>query len=116
MTKFVGHCHGGKVKFEIETTLDYSARCNCSLCHRRGAVMHYVPEQNFTLIEGEDYVSLYEFHAHTAKHYFCRQCGIYPFHRPRTRPGHYGVNVGCLEGVDVFALEPELLSDGALME
>ncbi len=27
MTKFVGHCHGGKVKFEIETTLDYSARC-----------------------------------------------------------------------------------------
>jgi hypothetical protein len=78
--------------------------------------MHYVPEENFTLIGGEDYLSLYQFHTHTAKHYFCRQFGIYPFHRPRTRPGHYGVNVGCPEGVDVFALEPELLSDGALME
>ena len=87
-----------------------------SLCRRRGAVMHYVPEENFTLIGGEDYLSLYQFHTHTAKHYFCRQFGIYPFHRPRTRPGHYGVNVGCPEGVDVFALEPELLSDGALME
>ncbi len=74
------------------------------------------PEENFTLIGGKDYLLLYQFHTHTARHYFCRQCGIYSIHRPRTRPGHYGVNVGCPEGVDVFALEPELLRDGALME
>ncbi|MDH3670696.1 MAG: hypothetical protein OES46_05960 [Gammaproteobacteria bacterium] len=38
------------------------------------------------------------------------------FIRPTLTPGYYGVNVGCLEGVNVFALELEGLSDGALLE
>lgn len=27
-------------------------------------------------------------------------CGIYPFHRKRVIPDHFGVNVACLEGFD----------------
>ena len=42
----------------------------------------------------------YQFHTRTARHYFCRTCGIYPFHRKRVTPDHFGVNVHCLADFD----------------
>ena len=107
-----GACHCGQVKFEIESTLDPSNRCNCSLSRRRGAVMTRVPEDRFRLLAGEEFLSLYQFNTKVAKHYFCKVCGIYPFHRPRVAPHLYGVNVGCLEGVDPLSLKVGL-NDGA---
>jgi hypothetical protein len=77
--------------------------------------MHRVPAEQFTLIAGEDYLTLYQFHTKTAKHYFCKICGIYPFHRPRVAPDLYAINVACLEGVDSFELEPALV-DGRSYE
>lgn len=41
---------------------------------------------------------MYQFNAKTAEHYFCNVCGIYPFHKKRVAPDHYGVNVFCLDG------------------
>jgi hypothetical protein len=35
-----------------------------------------------------------------ARRYFCRICGIYPFHRKRITPDHFGVNVYCLQDFD----------------
>ena len=32
-------------------------------------------------------------------------CGIYPFHQMRTNPHLWRANLGCLEGVDPYALE-----------
>ena len=49
-----------------------------------------------------------------ARHWFCRHCGIYPFHRKRAAPDHYGVNVGCLEGFDPQAY-PFRVADGLTM-
>jgi hypothetical protein len=49
-------------------------------------------------------LSLYTFHTHTARDYFCPTCGIQPFRRPRTDPSVWTVNVRCLEGVDVDAI------------
>jgi hypothetical protein len=40
-----------------------------------------------------------------AKHYFCKHCGISTFSETARRPGQYIVNLGCVEGVDTFALE-----------
>ncbi len=45
-------------------------------------------------------MSTYQFHTHTAKHYFCSTCGSYRFHRKRTAPEHYGVHVYCLDNFD----------------
>jgi hypothetical protein len=59
-----------------------------------------VHESAFTLLAGGDSLTLYQFHTRTAKHYFCSICGIYPFHRKRVTPDHYGVNVACLEDFD----------------
>lgn len=63
-----------------------------------------VPATAFRLLRGEDRLTLYQFHTHVAKHYFCATCGIYPFHRKRMAPDHYGVNVFCLDDFDPAGL------------
>ena len=52
------------------------------------------------LLAGEESLAEYRFHTMTARHYFCKTCGIYPFHRKRVTPDFFGVNVFCLEGFD----------------
>jgi hypothetical protein len=59
-----------------------------------------VHESSFRLLSDWDALATYRFHTNTAKHYFCKTCGIYPFHRKRVAPDCFGVNVNCLEGFD----------------
>jgi hypothetical protein len=59
-----------------------------------------VHESKFELLAGGDLLTEYQFHTRTARHYFCRVCGIYPFHRKRITPDHLGINVFCLQGFD----------------
>ena len=100
MRTYRGSCHCGEVVFEIDTELDRAAICNCSICRRRNALMHRVPATQFRIIYGADALTLYQFNTSTARHYFCKTCGIYPFHRPRIAPDAYTVNVNCLDDVD----------------
>jgi hypothetical protein len=114
LRSYSGSCHCGAVRFEARTTLAPAVRCNCSFCRRRGAVMANVQAGDFRLLAGEEQLGLYQWNMRIAKHYFCRRCGIYTFHRPRTRPEIYRVNVGCLAGVDPYALEITLNDGKAL--
>lgn len=66
--------------------------------------MTTVHERQFKLVSGEERLSLYQWNARIARHYFCSVCGIYPFHRKRSMPDHYGVNVRCLDGFDPSSL------------
>ena len=59
-----------------------------------------VHESRFRLLAGSDALAEYRFHTHTATHYFCRHCGIYPFHRKRVTPDYFGINVFCLDDFD----------------
>ena len=113
MQIYRGSCHCRRVQFEIRSTLKPANRCNCSLCRRRAAVMTRVPAESFTLLSGEDSLALYQFNTNVAKHYFCKVCGVYTFPRPRVAPELYGVNVGCLEGVDPLSLEAGLIDGRA---
>lgn len=115
MKTYHGSCHCGAIQFEVDTTLDPVGRCNCSLCKRKGAIINRVPQENFRLLKGEDNLGVYSFNTMVAKHYFCKSCGIYTHHQPRTAPEMRGVNVGCLDGVDTFALEDIKLIDGAAL-
>ena len=108
-----GSCHCGTVKFEVRAAVAPAMRCNCSLCRRKGALMTPPFQRNaLTILCGEDALSVYQFNTGAAKHYFCRHCGIYPFHQTRRSPAFWRANVGCLDGVDPFALATETY-DGA---
>jgi hypothetical protein len=110
-----GSCHCGRVTFEVRAKLDYVVDCNCSLCRRKGALWHGVADSNLRTLTGEADLVLYEFNTKTAKHYFCRHCGIHPFIRPRIDPSAWAVNVRCLDGVDLSTMEVRLF-DGANWE
>ena len=100
----VGACHCGRVRFELEADLRYVIDCNCSRCRRVGALWHGARDAELRILTGEDALAFYRFHTQTAKHYFCRHCGIHPFIRPRLDPTRWAVNVRCLDGVDLSAL------------
>jgi hypothetical protein len=101
---YQGSCHCGRVKFEVKIELDHVRICDCSICRRRGALNHRVESQHLRLLTPLDELTLYTFHTHTARDYFCPTCGILPFRRPRTNPSVWAINVRCLEGVDLDAI------------
>lgn len=68
--------------------------------------------ENLKIIQGEEYLKLYQFNTKKARHYFCSECGIYTHHQRRSNPKQYGFNVGCLEGFDVFSLKDVPVEDG----
>jgi len=100
MRKYRGSCHCGAVEFEIETDFPELTTCDCSICRRKNALMVKVHESQFNLLVGEDWLTEYRFHTMTARHFFCKKCGIYPFHRKRVTPDYLGINVFCLEDFD----------------
>ena len=102
--RLVGSCHCGSVRFAIETDFPELTTCDCSICKRKNALMVKVHESKFELLSGAESLTEYQFHTHTARHFFCKTCGIYPFHRKRVTPDHYGVNVNCLEDFDPTGL------------
>lgn len=87
---YQGSCHCGAVRFSFEAEpIKKGLRCNCSLCMRKGAMMSPIPipERHFHIEADENAVGLYQFGEKTAFHYFCKHCGIYPFHIPGRFPG-----------------------------
>jgi hypothetical protein len=114
MPIWTGSCHCGAVRFRLDAEIDELTRCDCSLCRRRGALMAKVHETALTLLAGEDQLTAYRWNTGVAQHFFCRTCGIYPFHRKRAAPDHFGVNVGCLEDFDPSPY-PFRLADGLTM-
>ena len=68
--------------------------------------------ENLRVIQGEDALTLYQWNTKTAKHYFCKICGIYTHHQRRSNPQEFGYNVACLEGVNPYRYENISVGDG----
>ncbi len=98
--KTQGSCHCGAIRFEIQTDFPELTTCDCSICRKKNALMIKVHESQFELLAGEQHLSEYQFNSMTARHFFCQICGIYPFHRKRVTPDHFGINVHCLDNFD----------------
>ena len=109
-----GSCHCGRVRFQIESDLAELTTCDCSICRRKNALMVTVHESHFALLDGADALTEYRFHTQTARHFFCRHCGIYPFHRKRVTPDFVGINVFCLDDFDPAGI-PVRATHGAAM-
>lgn len=102
--RYQGGCHCGRVRFAVTADLATAAVCNCSICTQKGFIHLIVPPDDFALERGDAELTTYEFNTRTAKHRFCRTCGMHPFYVPRSDPDKIDVNVRCLDGIDVDGL------------
>ena len=106
ITTYEGGCHCGRVRFRVTGDLAETIDCNCSVCTKKGFLHLIVPPEQFELLRGQEELTTYQFNTKTAKHTFCRVCGMHPFYVPRSDPDKIDVNVRCLDGVDIAALRP----------
>ena len=58
----------------------------------------------------------YRFHTKTAVHFFCKVCGIYPFHRKRVTPDNLGINVHCLHDFAPTVFQCDRLSGDGMKD
>lgn len=113
--QYRGRCHCGAVRFEFEgDEIRSGLRCNCSICVRKAALMteYAVAADAITINADAGALATYRFGSGVAQHHFCNRCGIYTFHQTVRKPGHYRINIGCIEGLDSVSL-PFTVFDGA---
>lgn len=109
-SRYTGGCHCGAVRYTVEADLSKPVyACNCSMCGRSGTLLSFVPIALFTLEQGSDALSDYQFNKHAIHHLFCKVCGIKSFARGTGPNGQEmaAINVRCLAGVDPEALKIE---------
>ena len=107
MNTYYGSCHCKAVTYEVQGEFTEGMRCNCSHCKRKGMLLAFVPETNFTLKSGEENLSFYHFNKHHIDHNFCKTCGVQSFARGHDGNGNYmiAINLNCLEDLDSYKLE-----------
>jgi len=107
-----GGCHCGAVRFEVDAPARIAAfDCNCSICRMAGFLHLIVPPARFRLRAGADALNEYTFNTGTAKHRFCRDCGIKSFYIPRSNPDGFDVNVRCLDPATIDAVDVQAFDD-----
>ena len=107
MTTHKGGCHCGKIAYSFEGEIGEVLDCNCSLCAKRGGLLHFIPESAFTLATPRADLGTYQFNKHHIDHHFCPACGVSPFSEGSDPKGNkmIAINVRCVEGVDPRALK-----------
>lgn len=103
-----GSCHCGKVRFQALIDLaEGTGRCNCSICTKTRAWGAIVKPDAFTLLSGQEELSLYQFNSHSTEWLFCRNCGVRSFGRgnvPQIGGAYVSVAVNCLDDVTLEEL------------
>jgi hypothetical protein len=103
-----GGCHCGAVRFEVELPREVDAQsCNCSICSKTGFLHVILPESRFRLNQGAEQLTTYTFNTGTARHLFCRVCGVKSFYRPRSNPDGWSVNARCLDDTENLEISIE---------
>jgi len=103
-----GSCHCGAVTFEALVSKQLKVvKCNCSMCKTSGYQHVFVEHDNFTLLRGQDALSEYRFGTKTARHLFCKHCGVKSFYQPRSHPESYSVHLTCCSNVNDFDIAYE---------
>jgi hypothetical protein len=102
-----GSCHCGKVSFTVTGEFKEGMTCNCSICHRKGTVLEFVPEQAFQLKTGEGHLTDYQFGKKSIHHTFCATCGVTAFASGSMPTGEKmkAINLRCLDGIALERLE-----------
>ncbi len=104
--RHAGGCHCGRVRFEVEAPADLELlECNCSMCARSRFLHLIVARDRFHLLSGAGDLADYRFGTQTARHLFCRHCGVKSFYVPRSHPDGYSVNARCLDPATIASMK-----------
>lgn len=93
-----GGCHCGAVRFRVTSAQRRIDDCNCSICQKKAFLHWIVGRQEFELLQGDEALSEYRFGTGTARHTFCKRCGVHSFYVPRSHPDGVSVNLRCVDG------------------
>ena len=108
-----GGCHCRRVRFEVDAPAELEVLdCNCSICRMAGFLHLIVPASRFRLLSGVDDLVEYTFNTGTARHLFCRHCGIKSYYVPRSHPDGYDINARCLDQGTVVSMTVSGFDDG----
>ncbi len=110
-TTYTGSCHCGRARFEVDADIDHVRACDCSICRKRGALIHRVPESDVRLQTSLDDLTCYQWGTFTGRDYFCPTCGVLPFRRPSQLSAEeklqglesfdgWAINTNCLDNFD----------------
>ncbi len=66
-----------------------------------------VPGSQFTLLSDPAALATYTFNTATARHLFCRRCGIKSYYVPRSNPDGFSINLRCVDRRSFDAIEYE---------
>jgi hypothetical protein len=105
--KYTGSCHCGGIRFEVEGDFSQVMECNCSICSRKGSLLAFTPQEKLKLLTPREKMATYTFNKHIIRHHFCPTCGMHPLAEAKDKSGKptAAINVRCLDGVDLDALE-----------
>jgi hypothetical protein len=106
---YQGACHYGAVAYSVELDLATTLKCNCSICTKLGAVWAFAPRSSFTLKSGARKQGDYQFGKKALHHRFCTACGVESYAEGAMPDGTptVGINLRCVDGVDVDKLSPK---------
>ncbi|ONM21719.1 Centromere protein V [Zea mays] len=94
-----GGCHCRRVRWHVEAPASVVAWvCNCSDCSMRGNMHFVVLAAKFGLrASADESITTYTIGTHTARHTFCKVCGITSFYTPRSNLDGVAVTVACVD-------------------
>lgn len=103
---YTGSCQCGRVRYEVEGTVDSALACNCSMCARRASLLWFAPRDQLRLLSDEKDLATYMFNKHVIKHRYCANCGIHAFGEGEAPGGAKmaAVNLRTLEDFDVASV------------
>ncbi|MBA0697900.1 hypothetical protein Goari_021419 [Gossypium aridum] len=94
-----GDCHCKKVRWKVQAPTSVIAwKFNYFDCSMRGNTYFIVQHQRFELLgDSVQFITIYTFGTHTAKHTFCKFCGKTSFYTPWLNLDGITVTLICLD-------------------
>ena len=114
MKTFTCYCDAVDVEVNLKKKIERLRRWKSSVCNGKGTMVTTINKENLKIVKGEDKIKVYQFHTKVAKHHFCSECGVQTHNLRRSDPNTYGINMGCIDEIEVnklFKLKT-FISDG----
>ncbi|KZN55780.1 GFA family protein [Pseudoalteromonas luteoviolacea] len=80
-----GSCHCGNVVIELSTKIDQVTSCNCSICHRYGAIWGYFKLDEVKIESNTGRIDSYKHGDEYLDFHHCAHCGCVTHYTPREK-------------------------------